>query len=83
MMPKLQEKHEIGRACEEFDHSVLSQPSGNEKRRQEGKQVRSNNSKNNKRQRDDEARVCWDFVRRGSCKWGNRCRLLFLSLIHI
>ena len=41
MLPKLQEKRAIGQACLDFDHSVLSQPSGNEKRRLEGKQARA------------------------------------------
>ena len=39
MLPKLQEKKDLGQACRDFDHSVLVQPSGNEKRRLEGKQV--------------------------------------------
>jgi len=71
MLPKLQEKRAIGKACIEFDHTVLITPSGNEKRRQEGKQVRS---KGAKRARSDGAQQCWNYVNKGECRYGDACR---------
>ena len=70
MMPKLVEKRAIGQACMEFDHSVLTDPSGNEKRRQDGLQVRS---KPNKKQKKDDPRPCFSFAK-GYCKWGSSCK---------
>jgi len=72
LQPKLAEKGAIGQACMEFDKEApFAQASSNEKRRLEGKQVRTNN---NKKGRLAEKRACWDFEKKGSCKYGDKCR---------
>lgn len=73
MLPKLQEKRDIGKACSEFDHTVLIKPSGNEKRRQEGKAVRSKGAKR-ARGGDGLPAPCWNFVNRGECRYGDACK---------
>ena len=74
MLPKLQEKRDIGKACSEFDHTVLMTPSGNEKRRQEGKPVRSKGAKRARGGGDGLPAPCWNFVNSGECRWGDACR---------
>ena len=72
MLPKLDEKKSIGQACLDFDNETpLANESGNSKRRQEGKQVRSAGS--NKRQRGQGPKLCWDF-QKGRCTRGSNCR---------
>ena len=74
MLPKLQEKRDIGKACSEFDHTVLMKPSGNEKRRQEGKAVRSKGAKRARGGADGLPAPCWNYVNRGECRYGDACK---------
>ena len=68
MLPKIDEKKAIGEALLAFDaEGVLGKTGANEKRRLEGKSVRTHSNKKQKRE-------CWDFFKRGKCKWGDECR---------
>jgi len=68
LAPKLDEKRTIGQACLDFDRETpLTEPSGNAKRKAEGKRVRTSS----KRQR--ERKPCWAF-QRGNCHYGDQCR---------
>jgi len=69
LMPKLEEKKTMVEACLEFDkQSPLDALSTNEKRRLEGKPVRSSKKKAR------HMAPCHDFQRTGSCRYGDRCR---------
>jgi len=68
LLPKADEKGTIGQACLDFDREHPLGESGNAKRRLEGKAVRS------ARKKAKPLRVCWDFQRSGSCKFGDKCR---------
>jgi len=70
LLPKMDEKRSIGQACMEFDQETpLTEPSGNAKRKLEGKRVRTA-SKKPARDRPP----CWTFIKEGACKFGERCR---------
>lgn len=69
LMPKLEEKKTMIDACLEFDkQSPLDALSTNEKRRLEGKPVRTSKKKAR------HMAPCHDFQRTGSCRYGDRCR---------
>ena len=71
LMPKIDEKRSIGEACMEFDHaSPLDAPSGNLKRRQEN-EARWGGGK-----RPRGGKICWEFERKGTCKFGSKCRFV-------
>mmetsp|Transcript_39366 Transcript_39366/g.92071 ORF Transcript_39366/g.92071 Transcript_39366/m.92071 type:complete len:278 (-) Transcript_39366:203-1036(-) len=70
LQPKMDEKHSIGQACLEFDaESPLTEPSGNAKRKLEGKRVRTA-----AKRQERERQPCWMFAKRGECKYGDKCR---------
>ena len=52
---------------------MLIKPSGNEKRRQEGKAVRSKGAKR-ARGGDGLPAPCWKFFNRGECTYGDACK---------
>ena len=75
LAPKADEKKSIGQALVEFDQgtAAFSAPSGNEKRRLDGKQVRSSGNKKARREAAG-SDVCFAFQRTGECRWGDKCR---------
>jgi len=75
LLPKLAEKAAIGRACVEFDtEAPLAQASSNEKRRLEGKTVRTNNKDAKRAKKWEDRSPCWDYQKKGACKFGDNCR---------
>ena len=77
-MPKLDEKKSIGELLEQFDKETpLASESGNAKRKAEGKPVRSEGSRPDKKQKsgDKPKRPCWGW-QKGTCKFGDSCRFL-------
>ena len=76
LAPKADEKKSIGQALVEFDQgtAAFSAPSGNEKRRLDGKQVRSSGNKKARREKAAGSDVCFAFQRTGECRWGDKCR---------
>ena len=78
LMPKLDEKKSIGELLEQFDKETpLASESGNAKRKAEGKPVRSEGSRPDKKQKggDKPKRPCWGW-QKGTCKFGDSCRFL-------
>ena len=49
--------------------AVENVESTNEKRKAEGRDVRTNNNKKHKAGQGE----CWHFMNKGSCRYGNRC----------
>ena len=74
LLPKVEEKGSIGQAMLAFDaRTPLEQPSGNAKRRLEGRPVRTKSGRTGQRHARERP-PCWTFQSTGACKFGANCR---------